>query len=158
MDIDGASPVIYPVKNPPEMQETQFWSLGQEDSLEKEMETHSSILAGIIPWTEEPGRLQSSGFQRVGHNWSNWAGIESWAVCMHAQSLSSVQLFVTAWTAACQAPLSIGLSQQEYWSGLPFPPPEISLTQGSNSYLLQLLHWPPNSLPLSHLGSRRKDY
>ena len=49
------------------MQETQVWSLGQEDSLEKEMGTHSSILAWEIPWTEEPGRLQSLG-RRVGHD------------------------------------------------------------------------------------------
>ena len=43
-------------------------SLSQEDSLEKEMATHSSILAWKIPWTEEPGRLQSMGSQRVGHD------------------------------------------------------------------------------------------
>ena len=51
------------------MRETWVWSLGQEDPLEKEMATHSSILAWIIPWTKEPGRLQSMGSQRVGHNW-----------------------------------------------------------------------------------------
>ena len=42
---------------------------------------------------------------------------------MHAQSLSRVQLCATLWIVACQAPLSMGLSQQEYWNGLPFPPP-----------------------------------
>ena len=51
------------VKNPPAMQETQVPSLGQEDPLEKGMETHSSILAWGIPWTGEPGRLQSMGLQ-----------------------------------------------------------------------------------------------
>ena len=59
------------VKNPPAMQETQeIWvrSLGQKDALEKEMATHSSILAWRIPWTKEPGRLQSMGSQRVGHD------------------------------------------------------------------------------------------
>ena len=50
------------------MQETWVWSLAQEDPLEKEMATHSSILIWEIPWTEEPGRLQSTGSQRVGHN------------------------------------------------------------------------------------------
>ena len=45
------------VKNPPAMQETQVWFLGQEDPLEKGMETHSSIIVWRIPWTEEPGRL-----------------------------------------------------------------------------------------------------
>ena len=51
-------------KNPPAMQETRVRSLGQEEPLEKEVETHSSILAWEIPWTEEPGRLQSMGSQR----------------------------------------------------------------------------------------------
>ena len=50
------------------MQETWVRSLGQEDPLEKEMANHSSILAWKIPWTEEPGRLQSMGLQRVGHD------------------------------------------------------------------------------------------
>ena len=55
------------VKNLPAMQETQAGSLGREDPLEKQMATHSSILAWRIPWKEEPGRLQSMGLQRVGH-------------------------------------------------------------------------------------------
>ena len=50
------------------MQETQIQSLCQEDPLEKVMATHSSILAWRIPWTEEPGGLQSMGLQKVGHN------------------------------------------------------------------------------------------
>ena len=50
------------------MQETQVQSLGQEDLLEKEMATHFSIFAWKIPWTEEPGSLQSMGSQRVGHD------------------------------------------------------------------------------------------
>ena len=57
------------LKNLPAMWETQVWSLGQEDPLEKGMATHSSILAWRIPWTEEPGRLQTIGSQRVGHDW-----------------------------------------------------------------------------------------
>ena len=56
------------VKCLPAMQETQVLSLGREDPLEKEMATHSSILAWKIPSTEEPCRLQSLGSQRVGHN------------------------------------------------------------------------------------------
>ena len=50
------------------MKATWVRSLGGEDPLEKEMATHSSILAWRIPWTEEPGRLQSTGSQRVGHD------------------------------------------------------------------------------------------
>ena len=56
------------VKRLPAMRETQIQSLGREDPLEKEMATHSSILAWKIPWTEEPGRLQSMGLQRVRHD------------------------------------------------------------------------------------------
>ena len=58
-----ASLVAQRLKRLPPMRETQFRSLGQEDPLEKEMATHSSILAWRIPWTEELGRLQSTGSQ-----------------------------------------------------------------------------------------------
>ena len=60
--------VAHTVKNLPVMQETWVLSLGQEDPLEKEMATHSSIPAWRILWTEEPGGLQSAGSQRVGHD------------------------------------------------------------------------------------------
>jgi len=56
------------VKNLPEMQETWVQSLGQKVPLEKEMATHSSLLAWRIPWTREPGGLQSIGLQRVRHD------------------------------------------------------------------------------------------
>ena len=58
------------LKRLPAMQETWVQSLGQEDPLEKEIATHSSVLAWRIPWTEEPGGLQSTGLQRVGHDWA----------------------------------------------------------------------------------------
>ena len=57
-------------------------SLGQEDPLEEDMATHSSIIAWKIPWTEEPGGLQSMGLQRVGHDWSNSA-----AACLFSYGL-----------------------------------------------------------------------
>ena len=56
------------VKHLSTMQETQVRSVGQEDPLEKEMAIHSSTIAWKIPWTEEPGRLQSMRSQRVGHD------------------------------------------------------------------------------------------
>ena len=62
--LNRASLVAQMVKYPPAMQETQVQSLGQEDPLEKEMATHSSILAWNIPWMEKPSRV----LQRVGHN------------------------------------------------------------------------------------------
>ena len=64
-----ASLVAQRLKRLPAMRETWVQSLGQNDPLEKEMATHSSTLAWRIPWTEEPGRLQSTGSQRVGHDW-----------------------------------------------------------------------------------------
>ena len=68
------------VKNLPAMQETQVQSLGQEDLLEEGTATHSSVLEWRIPWTEEPGGLQSVGLQRVGYKWSDWAHLvmENW--------------------------------------------------------------------------------
>ena len=97
-------PVAQRLKCLPAMWETQVRSLGWEEPLEKETATHSSILAWRIPCTEEPGRL-----------WS--------IVKVKVKSLSRVQLFVTPWTVAHQAPPPMGFSKQEYWSGLPFPSP-----------------------------------
>ena len=62
------------VKNLPAVQETQVQSMGWEDALEKGMATHPSTLAWRIPWMEKPGRLQSMGSHRVGHDWSDLAG------------------------------------------------------------------------------------
>ena len=63
--------MAHTVKNPPAKQETWVQSLGgEEDPLEKGMATHPSNLAWKIPWTEESGRLQSMGSQRVGHDWA----------------------------------------------------------------------------------------
>ena len=64
----GASLVAQRLKHLPAMRETWVQSLGREDPLEKEMETHSSTLAWRIPWTKEPAGLQSTGSQRVGHD------------------------------------------------------------------------------------------
>ena len=66
----------------------------------------------------------------------------------------SCPTLVTPWTVVCQAPLSMGFSRQEYWSGLPYSPSGILLTQGLN---LHLLHWQADSLPLSHLGRPQSD-
>ena len=65
----GVSLVAQTVKNLPAVQEAWLWSLGREDSLKKGMATHSSVLAWRIPWTEEAGRLESMGLQRIGHYW-----------------------------------------------------------------------------------------
>ena len=87
-----ASLVAQRIKRLPAMQETWVWSLGWGDPLEKEMATHSSILAWRIPWTEEPGKLQSMGLQRVGQGRANkweraWRtsshGPRNWP-CMHS--------------------------------------------------------------------------
>ena len=75
------------VKNPPAMQEkmkeTQVWSLGQEDPLEKEMASHSRILAWRIPWTEQPGGLQSMGWQRT--ELAEATDTHTYMLCTHKQ-------------------------------------------------------------------------
>ena len=65
---------------------------------------------------------------------------------------SYVQLCMTPWTVAHQAPLSMGFIRQENWSGLPFPSPGVFPTQGLNLHLLRLLHWQAGSLPLARPG------
>ena len=77
------------VKNLPAIQETWIQSLGQEDALQKGMATHSHILTWRIPWTEEPGGLQSMGLQRVGHDWTQTTRKPSLAFlsCLVSQSL-----------------------------------------------------------------------
>ena len=67
----GACLVARWVKNLPAMQETRVWCLGQQDPLEKEMATHSSIVTWRIPWTEESDGLQSMGLHRVWNDWGN---------------------------------------------------------------------------------------
>ena len=69
-DLWSTSLLAQTVKCQPTMLETWVWSLGWEDPLEKEMATHSSTLAWKIPWMEEPGSVQSTGSQRVRHDWA----------------------------------------------------------------------------------------
>ena len=76
------------LKCSPAMQETQVRFLGGDDPLEKEMATHSSILAWRIPWREEPGRLQSTGLQRVRHNW---------ATSLHLRRRESKSVWKNSW-------------------------------------------------------------
>ena len=71
MYLEWASLVAQTIKNPPTMQETKVQSLGWEDPLEKGMAIHTSILIWRIPWTEEPGGLQSKELQRVRHHRSD---------------------------------------------------------------------------------------
>ena len=102
--ISGASLVAQLIKNPPAIWKTWVRSLGSEDPLEKGKATHSSILAWRIPWT-----IQSMGLQRVGHDWVTFTFTLS---LRSVQSLSHVRLFVTPWTAAHQASLSITNSRR----------------------------------------------
>ena len=90
----GASLVAQKVKNLPATWETQVRFLGLEDPLEKEMATHSTTLAWKIPWTEEPGRLQSMGSKRVRHNWATSLSLFSLhltiRVCVYIQQIEGL--------------------------------------------------------------------
>ena len=89
------SPMAQTVKNLPVVWETWVWSLGWEDSLEKRMATHPSIIAWRIPWTEEPGRLQSMGSQRVGQYW----GTNTFTlICMKSESESHSLMPHSLWS------------------------------------------------------------
>ena len=91
---DRTSLVAQTVKRLSTMRETRVWALGWEDSLEKEMTIHSSTLAWKIPWTEEPGRLQSMGSQRVGHDWATSVSSLSWGLVVYCL-LSHILLLLT---------------------------------------------------------------
>ena len=87
------------VKNAPAMQEIRerwVWSLGQEDPLEKEMATHSSILTWKIPWVKEPGGLESVGSQRVGHDWATRYTL---SVLCFGSSSYILSISLTWWTS-----------------------------------------------------------
>ena len=94
------------VKNPPgrqEMEETGVWSLGQEDTLEKEMASHSSILAWKIPRTEEPSGLQPMGSQRVRHAWTHTHTHNLQVLFILKLQLSSAtQLSISLWPHGLQ--------------------------------------------------------
>ena len=77
--------------------------------------------------------------------------------CLCALWFSCVWFFATPWTVACQAPLSMGFSRQEYWSGLPFCSPRDLSDTGTNPYHLHLLRWLADSVQVSHLGDSRQD-
>ena len=78
------------------MQETRVWSLGWEDPLEKEMGTHSNILAWKTPWTDEPGRLQSMGSQRVGYDWATSLSLSYYLKYSPLEVYSAYPLTVTS--------------------------------------------------------------
>ena len=111
------------VKKPPVMQETRFWSLGWEDSLEEGIATHSSTLSWRISGTEEPEGLQSMGLQRVGHEWRDLAR----TYCTLVQQFPSIivlLLDVISYVSRRQHPfLTLGLCT------ILFPLPETLFSQ-----------------------------
>ena len=115
------------------------------------MATHTSILVGKNPRDREAWWATVHG---VAKSWTQLSDfISLFKLCVHAQLLSCVQLFEMPWTVACQAPLSLEFSTQEYWSGLPFPTLADLPDQGIEPRLSHLLHWQADSLPLCHLRS-----
>ena len=86
----------------PAMWETWVWSLGREDPLEKEMAPHSSTLAWRIPWMEEPGGLQSTGSQRVGHDWATSLSLSVPKNIQISKDLSHQ----ISWNRVCQSTLN----------------------------------------------------
>ena len=138
------------IKNLPATWETWVRSLGQEDTLEKGMAAHSSILAWRISRTEEPGGLQSMGLQRIRHDWATehaqcfkicFIQPNMWKYCHFSillkQNINKIAAAAAKSLQSCPTlcdlidgsppgspvPESLGFSRQEHWSGLPFPSP-----------------------------------
>ena len=139
------------VKHLPTMRETGVRSLGWEVPLKKEMAPHSSTLAWKIPWTKEPGRLQSMESQRVRHDWATSLSLffqdisaknQIFAGCIYAKLL---QLCPTLCHAMDHSPLGSsdhGLLQARMLEWVAMPSSRgIFPTQGLNPCLLCLLHW-----------------
>ena len=99
-----ASLVAQMVKNLLAMQDTWVQSLACENLLEKGMATHSSVLAGRIPWTEETGRLQSMGLQRIRHDWVSNTQMHTHTnthICIHACTCLLYSMLSLSWDAMC---------------------------------------------------------
>ena len=94
--------VAQTVKRLSTMRETRVRSLGWEDPLEKEMAIHSSTIAWKIPWTEEPGRLQSMGSQRVAHNWANSRSRSLKSLCKAKGTINKIKRQHTEWRKILQ--------------------------------------------------------
>ena len=102
--------VAQKVKHLPAVQETWVRSLGQRDPLEKEMATHSSTLVWKIPWTEEPGRLQFMGSQRVSHDWATSLPFHlSYVWCSFYSSLRSQRLHLLSFLSSLKNFLCWGI-------------------------------------------------
>ena len=114
--------------------------------------TQCDPIDGSPPGSPVPGILQARTLEWVAISFSN-----AWKWKVKVKSLSRVQLPVTPWTAAYQAPMSMGFSRQEYWSGLPLPSPLLNIRELNNTrqsegrYLYMcILHWPQSTLPNCH--------
>ena len=109
-----------------------------------------ALQVGSLPLASLGAKLQR--IQRISLS-SRVSTLSVWVL----SNFSHVRLFVTLWTVACQAPLSVGFSRQEYWSGLPCPLQEVFGTQGLNSCLWHPQHWLASSLLLVPPGKPLKD-
>ena len=159
------------VKNLPAVQKTWVWSLGWEDSLEKGMATHSSILAWRIPWTEEPGGLQSMGLQTARHDWRtntflgvhnasrNWEagltvtrllGKSYWKLIFACDSVAAIQgvYLHEGGSINLRSPRSAGPSKRDSEAGIPWS----ILAQLSTRALIKT--FPGWDLDLRHPASR----
>ena len=119
----GAS-LVKLVKNPPAVQETQVQSLGGKDPLEKEMATHSSILAWKIPWTEQPGGLQSMKSQRVRHDWATQPPSAMWRYLQVRRNFPDSLPVGPRWpTGQCSSwsPQLLFQTQKSNWSAQSYP-------------------------------------
>ena len=96
------------------------------------------ILQGIFQ-TRGQTHVSCIGW-RILSQWATWEAHMRWCVHAYASHFSHIRIFTTLWTAAHWAPLSMGFSRQEYWSGLPCPPPGYLSMRESNLHLFNLLH------------------
>ena len=155
-----ASLVVQRVKHLPTIWETRVQSLGREDPLEKELAIHSSTLVLKISWTEKPGRLESMGSQRVGHNWVTWLTyLQEPEIKLPTSAgggdlvAKSCPTLATPWTVPARLLRPWDSPGKNTGVGCHFLLQGIFLTQGSNSHLSSLLHQQGIHYHLCYLGS-----
>ena len=160
------------VKYLPAVWETRIQSLGWEDSLEKSMATHSSILAWRIPWTEEPGKLQSMGFQIVKHDWMTNTFTKTFWYRIHG-IMGNLDLCLTLLYVLVLSPewlsssCSNGYRSSRPHSLPPHPPAKgklsflmASMEEGNSSFFqyLELMHFVYMSIPKSLWSEERNTF
>ena len=158
--LQGASLLAQMVKNLPAMQEAWVLSLGWEDPMDENMGTHSNILAWRIPWREEPGGVQSTGWQRVGHDWATKPSIAHLTIELSTCCWWSWRCFnKIGWWFIWMTVIRIFYTKIVFRSKIPWSPltEAFSIWDWLFKFLRLMLFWEPKYLLKTSLWTGKAD-